>query len=71
MKLNTEQLELGLAHAQRNDSRGFQRRRRRQEATWWFDQMRKAVLEAREWESRGMEGTPDLGLNAPRQKNIW
>ena len=51
MKWNSEQLELGLSQ-QRNLSRRFQHRsqRRLQRASWWFDQMRRAVDSADEWQ---------------------
>jgi len=51
MKWNTEQLELGLSQ-QRNASFHFRHRsqRRLQRASWWFDQMRRAVDSAEDWQ---------------------
>ena len=44
MKWNTEQLELGLSqHCNRHRPYRQRSHRRLQRASWWFDQMRKAV----------------------------
>ena len=59
MKWNTEQLELGLSQ-QRNTSCRFRHRsqRRLQRASWWFDQMRRAVDSADEWQTNDREVSP-------------
>jgi len=56
MKWNTEQLELGLSQ-QRNASFRFRHRsqRRLQRASWWFDQMRRAVDSAEDWQANDRE----------------
>ena len=48
MKWNNEQLELGLSH-RRSFLRNKYSHRRMQRATWWFEQMKKAVDGARSW----------------------
>ena len=59
MKWNTEQLELGLSQ-QRSASFRFRHRsqRRLQRASWWFDQMRRAVDSADEWQMNDREVSP-------------
>ncbi|MDA7628409.1 hypothetical protein N8843_07190 [Verrucomicrobia bacterium] len=59
MKWNTEQLELGLSQ-QRNASFRFRHRsqRRLQRASWWFDQMRRAVDSAEDWQANDREMRP-------------
>jgi hypothetical protein len=59
MKWNTEQLELGLSQ-QRNASFHFRHRsqRRLQRASWWFDQMRRAVDSAEDWQVNDREMRP-------------
>ena len=59
MKWNTEQLELGLSQ-QRNASFHFRHRsqRRLQRASWWFDQMRRAVDSAEDWQANDREMRP-------------
>lgn len=50
MKWNTEQLELGL-NPYRKSHRSMQRvsQRRLQRASWWFEQMRRAVDNTASW----------------------
>ena len=48
MKWNDEQLELGLSH-RRSFHRNKYSHRRMQRATWWFEQMKKAIDGARSW----------------------
>lgn len=64
MKWNTEQLELGLSQ-QRNASFRFRNRsqRRLQRASWWFDQMRRAVDSTDEWQPTEREVSP-LGFQS-------
>ena len=59
MKWNTEQLELGLSQ-QRNAYFRFRHRsqRRLQRASWWFDQMRRAVDSAEDWQTNDREMRP-------------
>jgi hypothetical protein len=59
MKWNTEQLELGLSQ-QRNSKFRLRHRsqRRLQRASWWFDQMRRAVDSADEWQANDREVSP-------------
>lgn len=75
MKWNNEQLELGLSN-QRYLARRRRSQRRLQRATWWFDQMRKAVDEARGWDfsDQVMEANQlrsvDLSLASDRRDRI-
>ncbi len=66
MKWNTEQLELGLSQ-QRNTSFRLRHRsqRRLQRASWWFDQMRRAVDSADEWQVNDREVSPLGFQNKP------
>ena len=59
MKWNTEQLELGLSQ-QRNAPFRFRHRsqRRLQRASWWFDQMRRAVDSVGDWQANDREMRP-------------
>jgi hypothetical protein len=61
MKWNTEQLELGL-NPYRSTQRTMQRlsQRRLQRASWWFEQMRRAVDNAEACADLG----PDRATNA-------
>jgi len=61
MKWNTEQLELGLTQ-QRRSYRSFRHRsqRRLQRASWWFDQMRKAVENVDSWDPRDRATSDNL-----------
>lgn len=56
MKWNTEQLELGL-NPHRNTRRSMQRlsQRRLQRASWWFEQMRRAVDNTEAWTDLGQD----------------
>ena len=56
MKWNTEQLELGL-NPHRTTHRSMQRlsQRRLQRASWWFEQMRRAVDNADAWTDLGQD----------------
>ena len=67
MKWNTEQLELGL-NPHRNTQRSMQRlsQRRLQRASWWFEQMRRAVDNADAWTDLGQDRSNtgvDVGSN--------
>lgn len=62
MKWNTEQLELGL-NPYRNTQRSMQRfsQRRLQRASWWFEQMRRAVDSTEPWTDLGQDRSAPAG----------
>ena len=66
MKWNTEQLELGL-NPYRNTQRSTQRlsQRRLQRASWWFEQMRRAVDNAQPWTDLGQDRSVGTNETTP------